>query len=57
MEYIVILRSNGSLGRGKPPNTLRAGGVEKEEEEEEEEDMEQFSSKLRDDIWAVDMGY
>jgi hypothetical protein len=35
----VILRSNGSLGmgRGKPPNALRAKGVEKEEEEEEEE--------------------
>jgi hypothetical protein len=33
----VILRSNGSLGvmgRGKPPNALRAKGVEKEEEEE-----------------------
>jgi hypothetical protein len=29
----VILRSNGSLGRGKPPNALRAKGVEKEEEE------------------------
>jgi hypothetical protein len=28
----VILRSNG-----KPPNALRAKGVEKEEEEEEEE--------------------
>jgi len=31
----VILRSNGSLGmmgRGKPPNALRAKGVEKEEE-------------------------
>jgi hypothetical protein len=28
----VILRSNGSLdGRGKPPNILRAKGVEKEE--------------------------
>jgi hypothetical protein len=39
----VILRSNGSLGveemgRGKPPNALRAKGVEKEEEEEEEEE-------------------
>jgi hypothetical protein len=33
----VILRSNGSLGRGKPPNALRAKGVEKEEEEEEED--------------------
>jgi hypothetical protein len=30
----VILKSNGSL-RGKPPNSLRAKGVEKEEEEEE----------------------
>jgi hypothetical protein len=29
----VILRSNGSLGRGKPPNALRAKGVKKEEEE------------------------
>jgi hypothetical protein len=33
----VILRSNGSL-RGKPPNALRAKGVEKEEEEEEDDD-------------------
>jgi hypothetical protein len=35
----VILRSNGSLiveelGQGKPPNALRAKGVEEEEEEE-----------------------
>jgi hypothetical protein len=30
----VILRSNGNLGRGKPPKALRAKGVEKEEEEE-----------------------
>jgi hypothetical protein len=35
----VILRSNGSLGRGKPPNALRAKGVEEEEEEEEEEEV------------------
>jgi hypothetical protein len=28
----MILRSNGSLGRGKPPNALRAKGVEKEED-------------------------
>jgi hypothetical protein len=26
------------MGRGKPPNALRAKGVEKEEEEEEEEE-------------------
>jgi hypothetical protein len=25
----------GEMGRGKPPNALRAKGVEKEEEEEE----------------------
>jgi len=30
----VILRSNGSLRRGKPPKALRAKGVEKEEEED-----------------------
>jgi hypothetical protein len=38
----VILRSNGSLGmegRGKPPNALRAKGVQKEEEEEEDYDQ------------------
>jgi hypothetical protein len=36
LEYIVILKSNGSLGMmggGKPPNALRAKGLEKEEEE------------------------
>jgi hypothetical protein len=39
----VILRSNG-----KPPNALRAKGVEKEEEEEEEEEMaSRFGGKLR----------
>jgi hypothetical protein len=32
----VILRSNESLGRGKPPSAVRAKGVEKEEEVEEE---------------------
>jgi hypothetical protein len=29
-------------GRCKPPNALRAKGVEKEEEEEEEEEEEKF---------------
>jgi hypothetical protein len=28
------------MGQGKPPNALRAKGVEKEEEEEEEEEEE-----------------
>jgi len=37
----VILRSNG-----KPPNALRAKGVEKEEEEEEEM-ASRFGGKLR----------
>jgi hypothetical protein len=27
------------MGRGKPPNALRAKGIEKEEEEEEEEEV------------------
>jgi hypothetical protein len=32
----------GASVRGKPPNALRAKGVEKEEEEEEEEEEKQL---------------
>jgi hypothetical protein len=34
------------MGRGKPPNVLRAKGIEKEEEEEEEEEEEVSLSKV-----------
>jgi hypothetical protein len=48
----VILRSNGSLGRGKPSNALRAKGVEEEEEEEEEKEEEEVVVAAVTNLWS-----